>query len=70
MALHIMVHHHDRSGQLSTIWKRPAVSDLAAAEPVARQAIAEDRRLGGTKLVVDIYDDLKCVSAYRGRLKA
>jgi hypothetical protein len=69
MSLHVMVHHIDRDGSLCTIWQRPPVETLAAAEPLARSAVAAARRLGGTQLKIDIYDDLACASVWRGRPK-
>jgi len=64
-----MVHHIDRDGALSTIWKRPPVSTLAEAEPLVRSAVATARRAGSTNLHIDVYDDLACASIWRGRVK-
>jgi len=69
MSLHVMVHHTDLDGQLCTIWQRPPVETLAAAEPLARSAVATARRLGSTGLHIDVYDDLACTSIWRGRVK-
>jgi hypothetical protein len=69
MNLHVMVHHTLPDGQLSTIWKRPAVADLSAAEPLAKQAVHEARRAGGSNLRIEVFDDLLCRSAYRARVK-
>jgi hypothetical protein len=70
LSLHVMIHHTLPDGQLSTIWKRPPVADLNAAERLAKQAIHEARRAGGTNLRIEVFDDLTCKSAYRARVKA
>lgn len=64
-----MVHHTARDGSLSTIWQRPSVDTLAAAEPLVMSALAIARRAGSTGLHIDIYDDLRCASIWRGRVK-
>jgi len=69
MAFHAMVHLTGRDGQLSTIWERPAVATLAAAEPLVKSAIAKARRVGGKNLTIDVYDDLAGACAWRGRVK-
>lgn len=69
MSLHTAVHFTTRSGDLSTIWERPAVQTLREAEVQVRTAVAKARRIGGRELKVDVFDDLACKSVFRGRVK-
>jgi hypothetical protein len=64
-----MCHFLDRAGQLSTIWERPKVETIEAAEPLVKSAVAKARRIGGTSLRIEVYDDLLCKLAFRGRPK-
>lgn len=70
LSLHVNCNFTNRSGELSTIWERPKVEVLTDAEPLVRRAIARARRMGGTNLAVDIFDDLACRLVWRARVKA
>jgi hypothetical protein len=69
MSLHVMVHHTARDGGLSTIWQRPKVETMGEAEKLVARALAAARRDGGRDLRIDIFDDLRGASIWRGRVK-
>ena len=69
MSFHAQVNFIDPAGSLSTIWERPKVETLEAAEPLVKAAIAKARRAGGKQLRIEVYDDLKCGLAFSGRPK-
>lgn len=71
MALHPMVFGTLPDGSHATFQRLGVkVETLAAAQPIVEQHIARARRLGATAIRVDIFDDLACRSAWRGRIKA